>query len=229
MKKGIIMAVAAATALGAQCSIGTAYDATNTVRTVRAPGKAWTMDVSSDVQYRISFFRPDVFRLEAAKFKESGEGANKVKTPDYTDSRNNPGHAQILVDEYREDDSEVSMEETEGEVVYRTSEIAVRFAKPGYRMSVETWRGKKIFEESKPVEFVSTNEGIISNLYTDSTVIDDFARNRGITISYQDLIRSYMRLTDYLEGKVPSIDVEVTINGEKQLMFDYEQETVHMV
>ena len=79
------------------------------------------------------------------------------------------------------------------------------------------------------LEFVSTNEGIISNLYTDSTVIDDFARNRGITISYQDLIRSYMRLTDYLEGKVPSIDVEVTINGEKQLMFDYEQETVHMV
>ena len=57
------------------------------------------------------------------------------------------------------------------------------------------------------LEFVSTNEGIISNLYTDSTVIDDFSRNRGITISYQDLIRSYMRLTDYLEGKVPSIDV----------------------
>ena len=79
------------------------------------------------------------------------------------------------------------------------------------------------------LEFVSTNEGIISNLYTDSTVIDDFARNRGITISYQDLIRSYLRLTDYLEGKIPSIDIEVTINGEKQLMFDYEQETVHMV
>ena len=79
------------------------------------------------------------------------------------------------------------------------------------------------------LEYVATNEGIISNLYTDSTVIDDFARNRGITISYQDLIRSYLRLTDYLEGKVPSIDIEVTINGEKQLMFDYEQETVHMV
>lgn len=160
MKKGIVMAVAAATAIGAQCAIGTAYDATNSVRTVRGPGKAWTMDVSGDVQYRISFFRPDVFRLEAAKFVETEDGTNKVKTIDYSDRRNNPEHAQMLVEDYIADDTEAAMENTDAEVVYRTSDIVVRFAKPDYRMTVETWRGRKIFEEAKPVSFVSTNETV---------------------------------------------------------------------
>lgn len=143
------MAVSAQTALGAQCATGTAYDATNAVRTVRGPGKAWTMDAPGGIEYRISFFRPDVFRLEAAK-KETG----------YADPRNNPDHAQIIVGGYIEDDSEVAMEDKETEVVYTTSDLTVKFLKSDFRMSVETWRGKKIFEEAGPVSFVSSNETV---------------------------------------------------------------------
>ena len=159
MKKGVVMAVAAATAIGAQCATGVAYDATNSVRSVRAPGKAWTIDVLSNIEYRVSFYRPDVFRLEAARIKEELDGTNAVRKIDYSDKHNNPAYAQILVEDYEEDSSEVAMTYDESEVVFKTSELTIRFdRKNGCRMRVETWRGKKIFEEVEPIQIVSTNE-----------------------------------------------------------------------
>lgn len=43
-----------------------------------------------------------------------------------------------------------------------------------------------------------------------------------------DLIESCQRLIDYMEGRVDSIDITVTVNGESVLMFDQEQEISHM-
>ena len=43
-----------------------------------------------------------------------------------------------------------------------------------------------------------------------------------------DLIESCQRLIDYMEGRVDSIDITVTVNGESVLMFDQEQEVSHM-
>lgn len=43
-----------------------------------------------------------------------------------------------------------------------------------------------------------------------------------------DLAASCIRLIDYMEGNVPDIDIEVTVNGEKTLMFTDEQEISHM-
>ncbi|MBQ6426908.1 MAG: TIGR01906 family membrane protein [Clostridia bacterium] len=49
-----------------------------------------------------------------------------------------------------------------------------------------------------------------------------------MNMSQQDLVNSCKKLIDYMQGKTDSIDIMVTIDGEKTLMFDQEQEIVHM-
>jgi len=52
------------------------------------------------------------------------------------------------------------------------------------------------------------------------------ARSMGMT--NMDVVASCERLIDYMEGRVDSIDIEVTVDGEKTLMFTEEQEISHM-
>lgn len=47
-------------------------------------------------------------------------------------------------------------------------------------------------------------------------------------MSDEDIVRSLMRLVDYMEGRVDDIVVEVTVYGESTAMFN-ERETMHMV
>ena len=47
-------------------------------------------------------------------------------------------------------------------------------------------------------------------------------------MSDEDIVRSLMRLVDYMEGRVDDIVVEVTVYGERTAMFN-ERETMHMV
>ena len=51
---------------------------------------------------------------------------------------------------------------------------------------------------------------------------------RGMGMSNLDLVNSCNRLIDYMEGRVDSIDILVTVNGEQVLMFDQPQEVSHM-
>lgn len=51
---------------------------------------------------------------------------------------------------------------------------------------------------------------------------------RGMGMSNIDLVNSCNRLVDYMEGRVDSIDIMVTVNGERVLMFDQPQEVSHM-
>lgn len=51
---------------------------------------------------------------------------------------------------------------------------------------------------------------------------------RGMGMSNMDLVNSCNRLIDYMEGRVDSIDILVTVNGEQVLMFDQPQEVSHM-
>lgn len=51
---------------------------------------------------------------------------------------------------------------------------------------------------------------------------------RRMGMSNADLVNSCIRLIDYMQGKAESIDIEVTVNGEKTLMFDQPQEIQHM-
>ena len=51
---------------------------------------------------------------------------------------------------------------------------------------------------------------------------------KSMGMSNADIAASCIRLIDYMEGKVPDIDIEVTVNDEKTLMFTDEQEISHM-
>lgn len=52
--------------------------------------------------------------------------------------------------------------------------------------------------------------------------------SRQMGVSNLDLVSSCERLIDYMEGRVDSIDIQVTVDGEQVLMFEQEQEISHM-
>lgn len=47
-------------------------------------------------------------------------------------------------------------------------------------------------------------------------------------MSNAELVNSCVQLIDYMQGDADSIDIYVTVNGEKTLMFDQAQEVEHM-
>lgn len=60
---------------------------------------------------------------------------------------------------------------------------------------------------------------------------NEYARlslSREMGVSNLDLVSSCERLIDYMEGRVDSIDIQVTVDGEQVLMFEQEQEISHM-
>ena len=72
------------------------------------------------------------------------------------------------------------------------------------------------------IGFVINDETFINNEFTKLAV------SAQMGISNQDLVASFNRLVDYMEGDADDINIEVTINGEKKQMFDYPQEAEHM-
>lgn len=72
------------------------------------------------------------------------------------------------------------------------------------------------------LEIAMNDTAFINNEYTRLGM----AKKMGM--SQADLVNSCKQLVDYMQGKADSIDIEVTIDGEKTLMFDQEQEAVHM-
>lgn len=148
MKKLMILAATAATALAADAAL---------TRLVpeHGVGKAFTLKSDGDVEYVVRFYRPDVFRVQAAPKVWEGEGEARTYKVDYSDPHNDPAKAQILLDDYREDSSPVDFSDKDGAFTFKTSEVTVRFDKATELMSVVTWRGRKVVEESAPLSFAN--------------------------------------------------------------------------
>jgi len=72
------------------------------------------------------------------------------------------------------------------------------------------------------VEIAINDNTFINNEYTKLGLAREMGMNNA------DLVNSCIRLIDYMQGEVESIDILVTINGEEKLMFEQEQEIVHM-
>ena len=72
------------------------------------------------------------------------------------------------------------------------------------------------------MEIVINNETFINNEFTKLEI------SRSMGISNNDLVRSTVRLIDYMEGDVESIDIDVELNGETVKMFALDQEVEHM-
>ncbi|MBA4347604.1 MAG: hypothetical protein C0413_01990 [Clostridiales bacterium] len=73
------------------------------------------------------------------------------------------------------------------------------------------------------IGFVINDETFVNNEFTKLAV----GPKMGMTNT--DLVNSFNRLVDYMEGKAPDINVTVTVDGETKQMFDYPQEAEHMV
>ena len=77
---------------------------------------------------------------------------------------------------------------------------------------------------------VFTSIGVVIN---DETFVNNeftkLAVGSKMGISNTDLVTSFNRLVDYMEGNAPDINVTVTVNGAPAQMFDYPQEAEHMV
>ncbi len=69
---------------------------------------------------------------------------------------------------------------------------------------------------------VINNETFINNEFTKLGVADSMGMNNA------DLVGSMTVLVDYMEGTVDSIDIMVSVNGQKVPMFELEQEQTHM-
>ena len=69
---------------------------------------------------------------------------------------------------------------------------------------------------------VINNETFVNNEFTKLAV------GSKMGISNADLVTSFNRLVDYMEGDAPDINVTVTIDGAPAQMFDYPQEVEHM-
>ncbi len=72
------------------------------------------------------------------------------------------------------------------------------------------------------MEFIINDETFINNEFTKLGVSSKMG------MSNNDLVRSTVRLIDYMQGDVDNIDIEVAVNGEKTQMFALEQEVTHM-
>ena len=72
------------------------------------------------------------------------------------------------------------------------------------------------------IGFVMNDETFVNNEFT------KLAIGSKMGMSNTDLVTSFNRLVDYMEGDAEDINVTVTIDGEQKQMFDYPQEIEHM-
>ncbi len=72
------------------------------------------------------------------------------------------------------------------------------------------------------IGFVMNDETFVNNEFT------KLAIGSKMGMSNTDLVTSFNRLVDYMEGDADDINVTVTIDGETKQMFDYPQEIEHM-
>ncbi len=147
MKK--IVLVSLSLVLGASCEAAL-------VRLVPEEGvsKKFTLKTDSEVEYVVSFYRPDVFRVEAAPKVWSGDETNRTSTVDFTDKKRDPARpVTILAPGYAEDKTGVKFADKDGKFTFTTSAIQVDFDKATEKMSVSDFRGKSVFSEAEPLKF----------------------------------------------------------------------------
>ena len=155
MKKLLLATAAVAASLFAVAADNAAGDIPPLARLVPEDGvsKLFTFKTRGDVEYRVRWYRPDVFRVEAAPKTTTGEGTNAVTKVDYTDKKNRPDKAQMLVAGYKEDTTGVDFANRDGKFIFKTTAITVEFDVNTELMTVSDFRGRKILAEAAKLEF----------------------------------------------------------------------------
>ena len=145
--------------------------------------RAWTVTTSTNVEMRVTFWRPDVFRIEAGplvadtnvtvKTEISATGqyittTNAAFVASYADPKNDPAKTQMLVDGAAEDMTRVRFADGEGEYVWETSALRLRLDKSAGTFECRLPTGEIVFRQTRPVALIksqSANETDDSILY----------------------------------------------------------------
>lgn len=106
-------------------------------------GDDYTMTTASGVVIKISFLRPDVFRIQAAP-----GGA-------FADPRNKPELAQIVIAEPTS--ANVSSKESRERIEFKTDKLLLRVSKADCRFELCDAKGATIWKETAPLRFDGTN------------------------------------------------------------------------
>ncbi len=100
----------------------------------------YTLQTDSELQMRITFYRPDVFRIEAA--------TNGV----YADPKNDPEKAQIVIDnDFGK--AKVKAKEKDGVITFKTKALTLTIDKATAQFSLANADGQPLWTETCPLEF----------------------------------------------------------------------------
>ena len=171
MFERLICAAAAVQMLA--CATALADSAPDSVRRVvpeSYTSKSWTAYMSGDEEMRVTFWRPDVFRIEkglkvastnvTTKTEISATGqyvttTNAAYTVSYADPRNDPKGAQIVLPEAKEDASRVRFSDGEHDYTWRTTALTLVLDKRSGTFTCSLATGEKVWSEEKPVAIVA--------------------------------------------------------------------------
>ena len=144
--------------------------------------KAWTVKTATNVEMRVTFWRPDVFRIEAGllvadtnvtvKTEISASGqyittTNAAYYADYSDKRNDPAKAQMLLDGAAEDMTRVRFVDGADEYAWHTSALTLVLNKKLGTFACQLATGEQVWHETRPVEFIKS----VSATETDDTIL----------------------------------------------------------
>ena len=144
--------------------------------------KAWTVTTSTNVEMRVTFWRPDVFRIEAGllvadtnvtvKTEISATGqyittTNSSFVASYADPKNDPAKTQMLVDGAMEDMTRVRFADSAESYVWETSAARLTLDKNTGTFSCSLPTGELVFRQTAPVEFIKS----ASTTETDDTIL----------------------------------------------------------
>ncbi len=128
--------------------------------------KAWTIHTSTNVELRVSFWRPDVFRIQAG-LKVAGTNetvtteisatgqyvttTNLDYTVGYADPLAKPDGDTIILPEVLEDSSRVLFKDSADSYEWTTSALKLVLDKPTCRFSCLRKTGEEVFAEASPI------------------------------------------------------------------------------
>lgn len=128
--------------------------------------KAWTVRLEEAAEMRVTFWRPDVFRIEkglkvadtnaTTQTEISATGqyvttTNTAYTVAYADPRNDEKGAQIILPEVREDASRVRFEDGAASYTWRTTALTLTLDKASGTFACALADGTRVWTEAAPV------------------------------------------------------------------------------
>ena len=129
--------------------------------------KAWTVHSHTNCEMKVTFYRPNVFRIQSAlkvadtnvttstEISATGQyitTTNASYKVDYSDPLNDPARTQIILPGIKEDASRVYFADSIANYEWRTTALTLRLDKSAGTFACYDNLGNAVFAEAKPIE-----------------------------------------------------------------------------